>query len=373
MGDFPLMTDSGTFIINGAERVIVSQIVRSPGIYYEVGRWTRAARACSPRTVIPYRGAWLEYETDVERRLLRPHRQEPQAARDQSSSARSGLGDRRRRFATLFGDDVEDHGHAREGPDAGRRRRRTAPTADEEALKEIYKKLRPGEPPIVDSRASRFSSTICSLTPRDTTSRPVGRYKFNKKLALGRRISGYDACARGRHARSRARCCSPSGQHAVARGRRSTHRKRRRLVEVYIYVVNEEDETKSGGARVHQQNGRRLRAAALHQRGSGGHESERVQLDVLLEVIAALRHGGQGRADAARGNARRDRADSRSTSRRTISSPRSTICSASSHGIGTDRTTSTTSATAACARSASCCRTSSASAFRAWTKSSRKE
>ena len=173
MGDFPLMTERGTFIINGAERVIVSQLVRSPGVYYAEERDKTGNRLISS-TVIPNRGAWLEYETDssgvISVRVDRTRKQ-PVTVLLRALGIGSDaeilelLGDDERLRATLEKDNT---------------------TNVEEGLVEIYKKLRPGEPPTVESASSLLNSLF--FDPKRYDLAKVGRYKFNKKLALCYRI-----------------------------------------------------------------------------------------------------------------------------------------------------------------------------------------
>ena len=173
MGDFPLMTDRGTFIINGAERVIVSQLVRSPGVYYAEER-DKAGNRLISSTVIPNRGAWLEYETDstgvISVRVDRTRKQ-PVTVLLRALGIGSDaeilelLGDDERLRLTLEKDNT---------------------TNVEEGLVEIYKKLRPGEPPTVESASSLLNSLF--FDPKRYDLAKVGRYKFNKKLALRYRI-----------------------------------------------------------------------------------------------------------------------------------------------------------------------------------------
>ena len=173
MGDFPIMTDTGTFIINGAERVIVSQLVRSPGVYYN-SEYDKSGNKLFSSTLIPNRGAWLEYETDsngvVSVRIDRTRKQPITIllralgySKDQQII--DLLGEDERLLATLEKDNT---------------------TTSEEALLEIYKKLRPGEPPTVESATSLINSLF--FDPKRYDLAKVGRYKFNKKLALANRI-----------------------------------------------------------------------------------------------------------------------------------------------------------------------------------------
>ena len=182
MGDFPLMTETGTFVINGAERVIVSQIIRSPGMYYsfdidKTGKRTYAA------TVIPYRGAWLEYESDANGVMyvrIDKNRKVPLTMFVRALGVESReeiyalLGEDERLAATFDKDESEDLAV----------RNHTTPYV--EALKEIYKKLRPGEPPLVESAQQLINNYF--FDPRRYDIAPVGRYKYNKKVALHSRL-----------------------------------------------------------------------------------------------------------------------------------------------------------------------------------------
>ena len=173
MGDFPLMTETGTFIINGAERVIVSQLVRSPGIYY-ASDFDKVGKKLLSSTVIPNRGAWLEYETDsndvfyvrVDRTRKVPVSVLIRAMGVGSDAEIVELfGEEPKILATLEKDTAKSY---------------------EEGLIEIYKKLRPGEPPTVESSASLLNGMF--FDPKRYDLAKVGRYKFNKKLALRNRV-----------------------------------------------------------------------------------------------------------------------------------------------------------------------------------------
>ena len=175
MGDFPLMTTGGTFVINGAERVIVSQIVRSPGMYYghEVDK---ADQHTYTATVIPYRGAWLEYETDVQNAFyvrIDKNRKLPITCLiramgvDTDAKIKEMFGEDARILATLEKDTCKTR---------------------EESLLEIYRRLRPGEPPTVENAESYLDSLF--FDPRRYDVSKVGRYKFNKKMDIWTRISG---------------------------------------------------------------------------------------------------------------------------------------------------------------------------------------
>ena len=175
MGEFPLMTEKGTFIINGAERVVVSQLVRSPGVYYNMTR-DKVGKELYDATVIPNRGAWLEFETDsndivyvrVDRTRKLPATVLVRAMEISSNSELiDTLGETEQLLKTLEKDNT---------------------TNSEEALIEIYKRLRPGEPPTYDSAKSLIKSLFFDFKRYDLAK--VGRYKLNKKLSLENRIMG---------------------------------------------------------------------------------------------------------------------------------------------------------------------------------------
>ena len=176
MGDFPLMTDSGTFIINGAERVIVSQLVRSPGAYFDMTHNVTGKKLFTS-TIIPGRGAWLEYETDQNDLFyvrIDKNRKIPITTLirvlgySKDSDIRDFFGYDERIEATLEKDNT---------------------TNTEEALIEIYKKLRPGEPPTLASAQSHIEGMFFDERRYDLSR--VGRYKYNKKLAISDRIRGF--------------------------------------------------------------------------------------------------------------------------------------------------------------------------------------
>lgn len=175
MGDMPLMTDKGTFIINGAERVVVSQLVRSPGVYF-AEEIDKTGKSLYSSTLIPNRGAWLEYETDsndiiyvrIDRTRKVPITTLLRALGIISNSEIvEVLGETEQLLRTFEKDNT---------------------TTEEEALIEIYKRLRPGEPPTVDSARTLLNNLF--FDPRRYDLAKVGRYKFNKKLALYNRIHG---------------------------------------------------------------------------------------------------------------------------------------------------------------------------------------
>ncbi len=180
MGDFPIMTDAGTFVINGAERVIVSQIVRSPGVYYAKNA-DKADNITFASTVIPYRGAWLEYETDLSDIFyvrIDKNRKLPVTCLIRAIGPRTDAG-----ILELFGED----------PRILATLEKDSCKTYEEALLEIYRKLRPGEPPTVDSAESLLTALF--FDPRRYDLSNVGRYKFNKKLAIWTRLSGQKLAA----------------------------------------------------------------------------------------------------------------------------------------------------------------------------------
>ncbi len=180
MGDFPLMTEQGTFIINGAERVIVSQLVRSPGIYYEFTR-DKTGKPLYSSTVIPYRGAWLEYETDsndVFSVRIDRTRKIPVTILLRAMGLESNAD-----IIEMFGEDDRFTATFEKDPSTSR----------DEALLEIYKRLRPGEPLNVENAESLITNMF--FDPRRYDLAHVGRYKYNKKLAIAPRIAGREIAA----------------------------------------------------------------------------------------------------------------------------------------------------------------------------------
>ena len=171
MGDFPLMTDRGTFIINGTERVVVSQLVRSPGVYFSSERDKTSDKMIYNAKVIPARGAWLEFETDKRDTLsIRIDRKRKQPA---TLLLRAfGIAETREEIIELLGD----------GEMVQRTLEKDATTTREEALIELYRRLRPGEPPTVDSARSLLEGLFFNAQRYDLAD--VGRYKINKKLGL---------------------------------------------------------------------------------------------------------------------------------------------------------------------------------------------
>ncbi|MCL2033490.1 MAG: DNA-directed RNA polymerase subunit beta [Oscillospiraceae bacterium] len=175
MGDFPLMTDSGTFIINGAERVVVSQLVRSPGVYYSLAR-DKAGKELYSSTIIPNRGAWLEYETDSNDIFyvrIDKNRKLPVTTFVRAL----GLGSNAQ-IEEFFGEDIL----------VKTTLEKDGTNNVEEALLEVYRKLRPGEPPTVESAQTHIDNLF--FDPRRYDLSRVGRYKYNKKLSISGRIVG---------------------------------------------------------------------------------------------------------------------------------------------------------------------------------------
>ena len=190
MGDFPIMTDSGTFIINGAERVIVSQIVRSPGVYFDKID-DKSGRHIFTSTIIPYRGAWLEYETDTSDVFyvrIDKNRKIPVTVLLRAF----GLS-KNEDILELYGKDERLINATLEKDLMTSEAEKYETTPQDEALKEIFRKLRPGDPPVVDTAKALLEGMF--FDPKRYDISPVGRYKFNKKLALARRIEGHTLAA----------------------------------------------------------------------------------------------------------------------------------------------------------------------------------
>ena len=215
MGDFPLMTEKGTFIINGAERVVVSQLVRSPGVYYSQSI-DKTGKKLYSATVIPNRGAWLEYESDsndiVYVRIDRT-RKLPITTLLRALGLKSNveivevLGETEQVLRTLDKDNT---------------------STQEEALIEIYKRLRPGEPPTVENAKSLLNNLFFDSKRYDLAR--VGRYKFNKKLALYNRIIGKKAAEDIRDLET--------GELFVAQGEKIT---RQKAIEIENSGINSVD------------------------------------------------------------------------------------------------------------------------------------
>ena len=177
MGDFPLMTHSGTFVINGAERVVVSQIVRSPGVYYGKEVDIKTDLPILTSTVIPYRGAWLEYETDANEVFwvrIDKNRKLPITSLIRALGLKTDA-----EILDRFSDDPRIAATLEKDPSK----------TYEDAMLEIYRKLRPGEPPTVEAAETLMNNLF--FDPRRYNLSVVGRYKFNKKLSLWQRVTGY--------------------------------------------------------------------------------------------------------------------------------------------------------------------------------------
>ena len=193
MGEFPLMTDSGTFVINGAERVIVSQLVRSPGVYFDLTK-DRTGKSMFSGSLIPNRGAWIEYETDAQDVFyvrIDKNRKVPVTVFLRAM----GLGTDEQ-ITEFFGED--DRLSATFAKDSTH--------TEEEGLLEIYRKLRPGEPPTVESSRAHLDGLFFDDRRYDLSR--TGRYKFNKKLAIAARIKNHrSADRRGSGKRRRGHLC----------------------------------------------------------------------------------------------------------------------------------------------------------------------
>ena len=177
MGDFPLMTNSGTFIINGAERVVISQLVRSPGVYFKM-EYDKTGKKLFSSTVIPNRGAWLEYEMDSNDIIyvrIDKNRKIPLTTFIRAlglgtdAEITEYFGDDERILATIEKDACKN---------------------TEEALFEVYRKLRPGEPPTLENSQAHLNSLLFDARRYDLSR--VGRYKYNKKLAISNRLIGQE-------------------------------------------------------------------------------------------------------------------------------------------------------------------------------------
>ena len=175
MGDLPLMTDSGTFVINGAERVIVSQLVRSPGVYYKMEH-DKTGKELFSSTVIPNRGAWLEYENDVND-VFYVHIDKNRKVPITTFIRALGLGTDAE-ILDYFGDDARIKATIE----------KDTTKSVEEGLLEVYKKLRPSEPPIIESAQLHINNLF--FDPHRYDMSRVGRYKYNKKLGISNRLSG---------------------------------------------------------------------------------------------------------------------------------------------------------------------------------------
>ena len=263
MGDFPLMTEHGTFIINGAERVIVSQLVRSPGVYYE-DQIDKAGKHLFSTTVIPNRGAWLEYETDSNDVLwVRIDR----ARKLPITLILRALGyGTDQEIVDLLGEDERLMATLQRGDNAHSR---------DEGLIEIYKRQKPGEPPTRESAQSLFNSLFFDAKRYDLMR--VGRYKFNKKLSLATRIQGQVADAD---------IADPATGEVLIRAGETISREKAR--EIQNAGVNTVDVRLEGG-RVHRVVGNHFVDAAgylpFDPKEAGVQEN--VLYPVLMEILGA--------------------------------------------------------------------------------------
>ena len=191
MGDIPLMTENGTFVINGAERVIVSQIIRSPGMYY-ASEIDKMGKRNYTAQIIPYRGAWLEYETDNSGVIYVRIDKNRKLPITMFIRALGALGDKpeiesREDICAIFGEEARLRATF-DKDESETLAAHNLTSAGHEALKEIHKKLRPGEPAMVDAAQKLLSDILFDNRRYDIA--PVGRYKFDKKVALAARIAG---------------------------------------------------------------------------------------------------------------------------------------------------------------------------------------
>ncbi len=273
MGDFPLMTDNGTFIINGAERVVVSQIVRSPGMYYETSM-DKSGKRVFAATVIPYRGAWLEYELDANDMLMvriDKNRKIPATVlvralcEGNDEDVIRVIGNDPKLLLTLEKDAMN----------AEALKNRT--TAGDEALKEIYKKLRPGEPPTVESALTLVNNLF--FDPKRYDLAPVGRYKYNRKMNIAPRIAGKTLTATA---------VSPMGEVVAEAGAFITNELAQKIEFAGVNEVSVAVDNELGSFTVIS-NGTILPEAILgHDLTEAGiAKNDKVVTSVLLEIIEA--------------------------------------------------------------------------------------
>ena len=276
MGDIPKMTETGTFIINGAERVIVSQLVRSPGVYFEDAD-DKTGKRMFTSTIIPYRGAWLEYETDssdVFYVRIDKNRKLPitvllrALGLSENSDIYEMFGDEKLIKATLDKDLMPQE--AEKIPGSNPR---------DEALKEIYRKLRPGDPPIVDSAITLIKNLFFDEKRYDIST--VGRYKFNKKLALAKRIEGF---------RLAKPAISPiTGEVVVAEGIKLTRADAEKIEKSGVWSVQLLVEGEEHDEEIKVFSNKAVDAEAIL--GFTNEEleiDEKVQSDVLLEIMQTV-------------------------------------------------------------------------------------
>ena len=342
MGDFPLMTNGGTFVINGAERVIVSQIVRSPGMYFG-DTVDKADQHIYTATVIPYRGAWLEYETDLQDVFyvrIDKNRKLPITCLIRALGVETDA-----QILELFGEDPRIVATLERDPCKTR----------EDSLLEIYRRLRPGEPPTVDNAAAYLDALF--FDPRRYDVSRVGRYKFNKKMDIWTRLSGQELAEP---------VADPlTGEILAMPGTVLTRAQAQALsargVCDAVIRVGDKDHKVFSNYMVDMKN-----FVDFDPEQYGIHE--KVCRKVLFEMLEQLK----GAAPEAWEDAIEERRDELIPKHITRDDILATInyLNCVVHRRRARRTTSTTSATAVCAAWASCCRISSASASPAWSASS---
>ena len=336
MGDFPLMTDSGTFVINGAERVIVSQLVRSPGVYYSSSR-DKTGKELFAATVIPNRGAWLEYETDSNDIFyvrIDKNRKLPITTFIRALGVGSD-----EEILDLFGGDATLRTTIE----------KDTTKSTEEGLLEVYRKLRPGEPPTVESAQTHIDNLFFDARRYDLSR--VGRYKYNKKLAIGLRLAG-QTLARPVVNPLTGEVMAEAGETLTRE--KATEIERAGVSAAYITVHDTEVKVMSNGM---------VDIADYIPFDCAEYGiNEKVRFSTLCEIMEQCED-----EDSLR-EAIRIRCDELIPKHIIIDDIFATInymCGLIL-GIGTLRMTSIIWVTAASVRWASCCRTSSASAFPGW-------
>ncbi|MBQ8276567.1 MAG: DNA-directed RNA polymerase subunit beta, partial [Clostridia bacterium] len=289
MGDFPLMTENGTFVINGAERVIVSQIIRSPGMYY-ASEMDKTGKRTYTAQVIPYRGAWLEYETDINDVFyvrIDKNRKLPITVLIRALGVES-----REEIAAMFGDEKKLN-VTLEKDECETLAVESRSSIGDEALKEIYKKLRPGEPPLVESAQLLINNLF--FDPKRYDIAPVGRFKFDKKVSLARRIAG--------HTLSRDAVSPLTGEVIFAAGEKLDKERAKQIEnaainEVYLLLENDVEVKVFGNNTIEPE---AILGFSLKPYGL----SERVKIPVLLDILEEC----AGDLDAVKEACRRRAAD----------------------------------------------------------------
>ena len=369
MGDFPLMTDAGTFIINGAERVIVSQLVRSPGVYF-AGHPDAAGRMLFEATVIPNRGAWLEYDSDSNgvfsvridknrklpittfvRALLRIRDDVAKAelAADVANALTPSLGSDEEIYEIFGKEDYMVNTIATKDLDM---------TGDE-AILEVYRKLRPGEPPTMDSAVKHLVQLL--FDPQRYDLSRVGRYKYNKKLAISARLAGQTL--------SRPIADPLTGEIVAEAGETISREKAHRLESLGVdtaWVQIERDENDKGDPEL------KIFSNSMVDIGNfvsfdctGLGVNEKVYFPVLREILESCETDEERQSAIA---SRIDELIPKYIRKFDIFASINYMCCL--HPGLASPTTSTTWATAASAAWGNCSRTSSASALPGWSGSS---